>query len=203
MAQHPRGGRYFKPPHLVIDKPTDMEIDDEGMDYIDEDNSVQMLMEEGTCWEMPTIIEAIIELKNWAWGGAANPMEDSVKKIKTVKSVTLAKKIKTIEPVTLAKNIVFVPTESISTSISILVKSVCDSILVEPNLVKSIEFVESVKNSFPYNMIADSAYFLVLNVFISKIGKEILNNKELKQGHLEPIKEETQPINLGLMMNLK
>ena len=47
MAQHPRGGRYFKPPHLVIDKPTDMEIDDEGMDYMDEDNSVQMLMEEG------------------------------------------------------------------------------------------------------------------------------------------------------------
>ena len=33
--------------------------------------------------------------------------------------------------------------------------------------------------------------------FISEIGKEILNNEELKQGHLEPIKEETQPINLG------
>ena len=54
-------------------------------------------------------------------------MEDSIKKIKTIKSITLAKKIKTIEPVTLAKNIVFVPIESISTSISILVKSVCDS----------------------------------------------------------------------------
>ena len=38
---------------------------------------------------------------------------------------------------------------------------------------------------------------LVLNVFISEIGKETLNNKELKHGHLEPIKEETQPINLG------
>ena len=38
---------------------------------------------------------------------------------------------------------------------------------------------------------------LVLDVFISKIGKETLNNKELKHGHLEPIKEETQPINLG------
>ena len=36
-------------------------------------------------------------------------MEDSVKNIKTVKSVTLAKKIKTIEPVTPAKNIVYVP----------------------------------------------------------------------------------------------
>ena len=38
---------------------------------------------------------------------------------------------------------------------------------------------------------------LALNVFISKIGKETLNNKELKHGYLEPIKEETQPINLG------
>ena len=46
-------------------------------------------------------------------------------------------------------------------------------------------------------MISDSAYLLALNVFISEIGKETLNNKELKHGHLEPIKEETQPINLG------
>ena len=38
---------------------------------------------------------------------------------------------------------------------------------------------------------------LVLDVFISKIGKETLNNKELKHGHLEPIKEETQSINMG------
>ena len=94
-------------------------------------------------------------------------MEDSVKNIKTIQSVTLAKKIKTIEPVTLAKNIVSVPIESISTSISILVKSVCVSITVESDLVKS---VESVKNSFPYNMIADSAYLLALNVFIYEIG---------------------------------
>ena len=36
-----------------------------------------------------------------------------------------------------------------------------------------------------------------LNVFISEIGKKTLNNKELKHGYLEPIKEETQPINLG------
>ena len=110
-------------------------------------------------------------------------MEDSIKKIKTVKSVTLAKKIKTIKPVTLAKNIVSVPIKSISTSISILVKSVCDSILAEPNLVKSIEFVESVKNSF--NMIADFAYFLFLNVFIS------------------PLKKKPNPLTWGLMMNLK
>ena len=99
------------------------------------------------------------------------------RKIKTIKSVTLTKKIKTTEPVTAAKNIVFVP-----------VKSICDSFLVESDLVKSIE---SVENSFPYNMISDFAYLLALNVFISEIGKETLNNKELKHGHLEPIKEET------------
>ena len=46
-------------------------------------------------------------------------------------------------------------------------------------------------------MNSDSAYLLALNVFISEIGKETLNNKELKHGYLEPIKEETQPINLG------
>ena len=52
-------------------------------------------------------------------------------------------------------------------------------------------------------MIFYSTYLLVLNVFIYEIGKGTLNNKELKQGHVEPIKEETQPINLELMMNLK
>ena len=84
-----------------------------------------------------------------------------MKKIKTVKSVTLAKKIKTIKPVTPAKNIVYVPIKSISASISIPVKSVCDSILVESNLVKFIESIgsiEYVENSFPYNMISNSAY---------------------------------------------
>ena len=106
------------------------------------------------------------------------------------------KKIKTFGPFTSAKNIVSIPIESISTSITILVKSVYDSIPVEFVLVKSNESVESIENSFPYNMISDSAYLLALNVFISEIGKETLNNQELKQGHLEPIKEETQPINL-------
>ena len=134
-------------------------------------------------------MEATTELKNWAWEGAAHLMEDSVRKIKTVKSVIFAKKIKTVESITPAKNIVFVPTESISTSVSIPVKSVCDSFLVE-----SIKFV---KNSFPFNMSSDSAYLLVLNVFISEIDKDTLNNEELKHGYLEPIKEETQPINLG------
>ena len=58
-------------------------------------------------------------------------MEDSVKKIKTIKLVTLAKKIKTIEPVTPTKNIVSVPIESVFASITILVESVCDSIPIE------------------------------------------------------------------------
>ena len=36
-----------------------------------------------------------------------------------------------------------------------------------------------------------------MSVFFFEIGKKTLNNKELKHGYLEPIKEETQPINLG------
>ena len=115
-------------------------------------------------------------------------MEDSVKKIKTIKSITLAKKIKTIELVTPAKKIVSVLVESISASITIPAKSICDSVPTESILVKSTEFVE---NSFPYNMSSDSAYLLALNVFISEIGKETLNNKEIKQGHMVPIKEDT------------
>ena len=94
-----------------------------------------------------------------------------MKKIKIIKSVTLAKKIKTVKPIILAKNIMSIPIESISASIYIPVKSVCDSSLVESDVVKSIEFVE---NSFPFNMILDSAYLLALNVFISKIGKKKL-----------------------------
>ena len=86
----------------------------------------------------------------------------------------------------------FISIESISASIIIPVEPVCDHSPIE-----SIS-IESVENSFPYNMISDSAYLLALNVFILKIGKETLNNKELKQGHVEPIKEETQSINLGI-----
>ena len=93
-------------------------------------------------------------------------MKDSVRKIKIVKSVTFAKKIKSVEPVTLAKNIVFAPIESISANVSIPVKSICDSFPVE-----SVEFVGSVKNSIPLNMISNFAYLLDLNVFIFEIGK--------------------------------
>ena len=115
-----------------------------------------------------------------------------LRKIKTVKSVTFAKKIKTVEPVTLAKTLFSIPIESISTSVSIPVKYVCHSFPVE-----LVESIESVKKFFPSNIISDFAYLLALNVFISEIGKETLNNKELKYGYLEPIKEETQRINLG------
>ena len=96
-----------------------------------------------------------------------------------------------LNQITPAKNIVSIPTESSSANIFVPVKTVCDSFPIE-----SIESVESIKNSFPFNMIYGSAYLLALNVFISKIGKETFNNKELKHGYLESIKEETQPINL-------
>ena len=171
---------------FVTDKPTDMEVEEEAMDYMDVDPTVLMLREERTYWEPPAIVEAMTELKNWAWEGVAHPMEDSMKKIKTVKSVTFPKKIKTAELVTPTKNIVSIPIESISASVSIPVKFVCDSFPIE-----SVESVESVKYSFPFNMISDFAYLLALNVFIYDIGKETLNNKELKHGYLESIKEET------------
>ena len=76
----------------VSDKPTDMEIDGEGMDYMDEDLMVLMLREEGTHWEPLATVEVTTKLKNWAWEGAAHPMEDSMEKIKNVKPITLAKK---------------------------------------------------------------------------------------------------------------
>jgi len=52
-------------------------------------------------------------------------------------------------------------------------------------------------------LIFDSAYLLALNVFISEIGKETLNNKELKHGYLEPIKEEPNQLTWELMINPK
>ena len=171
---------------FMTNKPTDMEVEEEATDYMDVDPTVLMLKEEEFYWEPPAIMEAKTELKNWAWEGAAHPMEDSMRKIKTVKLVTFAKKTKTTRPISLAKNTVSDPIKSISASVSILVKFVCDSFLV-----KFVESVNSVKNSFPFNMISDSAYLLALDVFISKIGKKTLNNKELKHGYLELIKEET------------
>ena len=46
----------------VIDKPTDMEIDGEGIDYMDE-NPLVLMLREGTRREPPTIVEATTELK--------------------------------------------------------------------------------------------------------------------------------------------
>ena len=110
---------------FVTDKPTDMEIDGETTDYMDEDLMLLMLREEGTHQEPPAIIEATTELKNWAWEGATHPMEDFGKKIKIIEPITPAKKIKTVEPITHTKNIVSIPIESVSASITILVESIC------------------------------------------------------------------------------
>ena len=97
-----------------------------------------------------------------------------MRKMKTVEPITPVKKIKTIELVAPVKNIVSIPIESISASITIPVESVCDSIPIES---VSVESIESIENSFHYNMIYDSAYLLALNVFISEIGKETLNRR--------------------------
>ena len=48
---------------FVTDKLTDIEIDREAMDYMDEDPTVLMLKEKGTYWEPPAIIEAITKLR--------------------------------------------------------------------------------------------------------------------------------------------
>ena len=119
----------------MTDKPTDMEIDTKGTDYIDEDPMVLMLKRERTRWKPPAIVEAITELKHWAWEGAAHPIEDPLEKFKT------------IEPLTPSKNIISIPIESISASIVILVESIYDRVPIESILVKSV------KNSIPYNVI--------------------------------------------------
>ena len=49
---------------FVTNKPTDMEIDDEAIDYMDEDPAIMMLREEGTYREPPAIVEVTTELKN-------------------------------------------------------------------------------------------------------------------------------------------
>lgn len=108
----------------MFDNPTDMQIDTEGTDYMDEDPMVLMLREEEAHWGLLVIVKAITKLKNWAQEGATYPMEDSVKKIKTVEPITPAKKIQTVEPITLVKNIASITIESISASIIIPIESV-------------------------------------------------------------------------------
>ena len=146
-----------------------MEVDGESIDYMDENPRVLMLKEERTHWELVTIVEATTKLKNWAWEGAAHPMENSLEKIKT------------IEPLTPAKNIISISIESVCCCFSIPIESIS---------------IESIKNSTPSNVISNSAYLLALNFFISEIGKETFINEKLKQGRVEPIKEETQPVKL-------
>ena len=51
---------------FVTNKPTDMEVEEEATNYMDVDPMVLMLGEEGAYWEPPAIVEATIELKNWA-----------------------------------------------------------------------------------------------------------------------------------------
>ena len=80
-----------------------------------------------------------------------------------------------LNQITPAKNIVSIPTESSFANIFDPVKTVCDSFPIE-----SVKSVKSIKNSFPFNMIYGSTYLLALNIFIYEIGKETLNNKELK-----------------------
>ena len=81
----------------------------------------------------------------------------------------------------------------VSTNITINVEFVFDHVSI---IIESVT-VESIKNSIPHEIISNSAYLLALNIFISKISKETLNSEELKQGHLKPVKEETQSVNLG------
>ena len=109
-------------------------------------------------------------------------MEDPLEKTKTTKSFTST------------KCIVSIPIESIFSNIAILVESTCDHVFILVELIP----VESVKNSTPYTIIYDSTYLLALNVFILEIIKETFNDMELKPGHLEPIKKETQSINLRI-----
>ena len=109
-------------------------------------------------------------------------MEDPLEKTKTTKSFTST------------KCIVSIPIESIFSNIAIPVESTCDHVFILVELIP----VESVKNSTPYTIIYDSTYLLALNVFILEISKETFNDMELKPGHLEPIKKETQSINLRI-----
>ena len=51
---------------FVTDKPIDMKVEEEATNYMDVDPMVLMQGEEGAYWEPPAIVEATIELKNWA-----------------------------------------------------------------------------------------------------------------------------------------
>ena len=49
---------------FVTNKPTNMKVKEEAIDYMDVDPTILMLGEERSYWEPPAIMEATIELKN-------------------------------------------------------------------------------------------------------------------------------------------
>ena len=49
---------------FVTNKPTNMKVKEEAIDYMDVDPTVLMLGEERSYWEPPAIVEATTELKN-------------------------------------------------------------------------------------------------------------------------------------------
>ena len=102
-------------------------------------------------------------------------------------------KTKTTKPFTPIKSIISIPIDFVTTNIAILVVPVFNHVSIPIELV----IVEFVQYPIPYKIISDSAYLLALNIFIPEISKETLNSGELKQGHLKPVKEETQLVNLG------
>ena len=148
----------------VFDKPTNMDVDGEGQDYMDEDPRVLMLKDEGTQWELAAITKTTTKLKNWEWKGAAHPMEEPLEKTQTTK------------PFTPTKSIISISIESFSANIATPVKSICDHVSIP---VESITVV-FVKNSTCNKIISNFAYLLVLNIFIIEICKETLNGEELK-----------------------
>ena len=80
------------------------------------------------------------------------------------------------QAITPTKSIISISIESFSANIAIPVKFVCDHVSIP---VESITIV-FVKNSTCHKIISNSAYLLVLNIFIIEICKETLNGEELK-----------------------
>ena len=96
-------------------------------------------------------------------------------------------KTKITKPFTPTKKFISIPIEFIFANIVVHVESVSDN----ESIPDESGAIESTKNPIPHKIIYDSSYLLALNIFISEISKETLNIKELKQGHLKPLKKET------------
>ena len=145
----------------------DISSEDSGDDLMEIDE-IYMLRSGEAYKEVPAITTIILELKNWTWEGSC-PVEDHQKETKFFESTKI-----------------IVPIESVSTSTLIPV---------------NFSTIDIVVNSFNDDkMISDSAYLLALNIFIFAINNEMSSkgfetNEE--QGHVKPIKEEIQSINLG------